>query len=256
MNNSRETENHANSSWECIDPAVGSCLWELEVGETTRQRSEQLQAHLELCDACQLDVALKNRLEKDLEEGALILPPVSGARWWQQSAAQASVGSALIAACLALLIILPPAPSGDFVHLRGTADDPHFIRPVEGEVVVPAGAVVSWLPVDGATSYQVTLTDVAGDFKWVGSTRNTQIELPDIAQDQQTMRAVLTTIPADLVSPGRVSVSFSTGSRIQLAQYRISKAPVWMNFLWVSGLVLLGTSLVSRRRSETANCKV
>ena len=250
MNNSRETENHVNSGWECIDPAVGSCLWELEVEATTQQRSHQLKAHLELCDACRLDVELKNRLVKGLEEGSLNLTPVRHNRWWQQAGTQASVGAALIAACLALVLILPPAPTCDFVNLRGTADDPHFIRPIEGEVVVPSGTVASWLPIDGATSYQITLTDVSGGFKWAGSTRNTQLELPDLAQEGQTLRAVLTTVPADLVSPGRVSVSFTTGTRIQLAQDRFSKAPLWLNLFWMSGLVLLGTSFASWRRSE------
>ena len=248
MNNSRESESQVNSGWECIDPVVGNCLWELEVEDTTEKRACQLHAHLQLCDACRLDQAMSGRLEAGLQAGELVLPSKISEHWWQRSAVQASVGSALVAACLALLIILPPAPSGDFVHLRAAVESPHFLRPVEGEVVMPTSTVMSWEPVAGASSYQVTLTDVDGGFHWVGSTRNTELELPDLVQGRQTLRAVLTTVPADLVMPGRISVSFSTGSGMQMAQDRLMKAPVWLTLLGIGGLFLMSLSLFSRRR--------
>ena len=248
MNNHHETDSQASSSWECIDPAVGGCLWELEVKDTADERSRQLRAHLELCDACRLDMSLNERLKEGLQAGELVLKQTGEKIWWQRSALQAGAGSALIAACLALLMILPPAPSGDAVSMRGGLDEPHFLRPVEGEVVIPENTVISWAPIDGATSYQVTLTDVEGDFHWVGSTSSTRLELPPLDQDQQTLRAVLTTVPADLVSPGRVSVLFSTGSRIQLAQDRLLKAPAWLNALLLGGCFLLGMSVLSRQR--------
>jgi len=246
MNNIKDSEFHVNSSWECIDPAVGSCLWELEVGKTTEDRRRELQAHMQLCDACRLDTALADRLEQGLQAGELVLPSAGRRVWWQRSATQASVGSALIAACLALLILLPPAPSGDFVQLRGESDKPHFISPVEGEVVVPSNTVMTWQPVDGATGYEVVLTDVAGGYRWIGTTRETQLNLPALAPVGQTLRAVLITMPADLVSPGRVSVSFSTGNWFHLVKDRLFKAPIWLNLFLAGGLFLLGLSLPSK----------
>ncbi len=248
MNYSRDSKTEVNSSWECIDPAMGNCLWELEVDETTEERSQQLQAHLQLCDACRLDQALNTRLEQGLQAGALVLPPAPKRIWWQRSSVQASAGSALIAACLALLMLLPPAPSGDFVHLRGAHDDPHFIRPVEGEMVIAENTLLTWQPVDGATSYRITLSDVASDFNWVGTTSNTQIQLPPLNEDPQTLRAVLATVPADLVAPGRISVCFNTGNWAQMVQDRMLKAPLWMLLFIVSGVLLLGLSLFSRQR--------
>jgi hypothetical protein len=248
MNNHYETDSQASSGWQCIDPVVGSCLWELEVEDTADERSQQLRAHLELCDACRLDVSLNERLEQGLQAGELVLPQVRDRVWWLRSSVQAGAGSALIAACLALLMILPPAPSGDAVSMRGGLDEPHFLRPVEGEVVIPENTVMSWAPIDGATSYQVTLSDVGGDFQWVGSTSSTQLELPLLDKDQQTLRAVLTTVPSDLVSPGLVSVLFSTGTRVQLAQDRLLKAPAWLNALLTGGCFLLGMSVLNRQR--------
>lgn len=248
MNNPTEIESDVNSTWECIDPVVGRCIWELEVEETTDERAKQLRAHMQLCDACRLDGALEARLEKGLSEGQLVLPGSRVPIWWQRPSLQATAGTALIAACLTLLMLMPPAPTGDFVRLRGMADDPHFIRPVEGELVVASTTELTWQPIDGATSYQVILTDVAGDFQWVGSTKDTRMELPVLDQDQQTLRAVLSTVPADLVSPGRVSVSFSTGSWAQMAQDRMLKAPWWATLCLMGGVLLLGLSLFSKQR--------
>ncbi len=62
------------------------------------------------------------------------------------------------------------------------------------------------------------------------------------------MRAVLTTVPSDLVSPGRVSVLFSTGSMVQLAQDRLLKAPAWLTALLLGGCFLLGMSVLSLQR--------
>lgn len=248
MNNDRDTVTNSNSSWECIDPGVGHCLWELEAEETSEARTRQLQAHLELCDACRLGEALNTRLEKDLEAGTILLPETPVRPWWLRPAVQASAGSALIAACVALLMILPPAPTCDTVLMRGPLDVPHFLRPVEGEVVLPEGTELSWAPVKGATSYKVTVTDMAGDYHWIGSTQTTQLKLPLQNQGRQILRAVLATVPADLVSNGSVSVSFCTGSRLQLVRDRLIKAPFWLAAFWAGGFSLLGLSLYTRTR--------
>ncbi len=218
-----------------------------------------MRAHLDLCDACRLDQALTSRLAAGLIAGRLELPRTSGRvirprAWWQRPAALAGTGSALIAACLTLLMLLPPPSTIDRVHLRGGPQDPHFLRPVEGEVVHPPNAVLSWTPVDGATSYRITLTGVDMDFTWEGTTPDTEFKLPalDLASGTQTLRAVLTTVPSDLVPAGQISVSFQTGSRTQVARDRLIKAPLWLSLLGIFGFVSLGLSVWSLDRRTRA----
>ncbi len=252
----KETDLHIESAWECIDPSLGQCLGELDLAETSEKRVAQLQAHLDLCEGCRLDRALTQRLERGLHEGELQLPNqsrqvIAPRPWYWRPAALVATGSTLLAACLALLVFLPPLPTGDDIHVRGGHDQAGFLRPVEGEVVVPGAATISWSPIEGATRYQIVLTDIQGDIAWQESTTQTEVKLPTLASevDGGILRAVLATVPSDLLSPGQVSVSFKTGSKIQVAQDRLAKAPLWLGLLGLAGLVMLGLSFRPNRKN-------
>jgi|GEM_PF-2166845 len=238
------------SAYECLEPALGTCLWELERDDTPGDRRARLQAHLDLCEACQWDRAVAVRLEAGLTAGTLHLPhteatPGRRRTRWPHPAALASSGAALIAACLVLMMILPPAPTGDQVTLRTGESAQGFLRPVEGEVVHAGSMILSWTPVEGATSYRVTLRGVDVDFQWEETTHGTELKIPrlDLDPAEQQLQAVLTPVPVDLVPAGRISVTFRTGSQTQVAIDRLTKAPLWLNLLWMVGLGLLAVSV-------------
>ncbi len=235
------------NKWECIDPTVGTCLWEMEISETSPQRLEELKAHLDFCDACRLDHSLEQQLSSGLVEGKLKLQVSSNvvtppAAWWSRPALPGAVGSLLVAACLSLLMLMPPVPSGDLVNLRGDSDEMAFLRPVEGEVVHAKRGGMSWKPVPGATSYQITLSEVGGGFVWNETTTATRLALPvlESRSEGHYLRASLTTVPKDLVPPGSISVVFSTGNNSDVVQYRLKKAPNWIILMGFGGILFLG----------------
>jgi hypothetical protein len=261
--NHKERDSQPESPWECIDPSLGSCMWELDLPDTPEERASHLRAHLDLCEGCRLDQALTQRLEKGLADGELRVfqgpdRVVSPKPWFWRPAALATAGSSLLAACLALLIFLPPQPAGDVVNRRGTPDEVRFLRPVEGEVVLTGATSLSWSPVDGATSYKVTLTDVDGEVVWEETTTDTRLEFPASATDSgdKTLRAILATVPADLVSPGQISVSFRTGNTLHVAWDRLAKAPPWLGLLALAGVVFLGLGQWFSGRGSKAGVKL
>ncbi len=239
----------ADGTWECIDPSVGQNVWQLKLPDLGAEQIHILQAHLGLCDACRFDQALEKTVESGLNKGDLTLPEISivhrrDQQWWQNPAWAGFAGAGLVAACITLLMVLPPRAEGDLVQVRGECLDTGFNRPMEGEVVSTGGSRLSWKPIEGAGSYQIQVTENDGPFTWMGTTNRTEIDLPVLEpkEGDQKYRAILQTIPADLVTPGSISVSFRAGHRSEVLWDRLSKAPLWVLLFGLAGLPLLGFS--------------
>jgi len=248
--------------YECIDPELGEYVWQLDDPDLEPALRTQVMHHIEICDRCRWERAAELRLARDLESGRLRIDgggasstmTPSGSPRVRQPLFAASAGWAgvtLLAACLALLVFLPPqVPSGDAI-LRDAGMPYFFTRPVEGEVVAHQQPTLRWTPVDGASGYRVILQQIDGEYRWETRTETTASrpgpEQPLPASGR--FRAILQTIPADLVPAEDISVTFSTGSIGALCQYRLTAAPLWILLLGGGGLVLLLGSLVRRRQT-------
>ncbi|MCP4292430.1 MAG: hypothetical protein GY780_11430 [bacterium] len=246
-----------NDSWECIDPKVGQNVWQLERPDLAENQRVPLLAHLDLCDACRLDQVVEKTVSSGLAGGRLNLPGSSVVdrrhrSWWQHPVKTSAAGMSLIAASLALLFVLPPAADGDGIVPRNADSKSTFQRPVEGEIVLSSGSKLSWTPIREAGQYQIQVSDSDGSFTWSGTTNKTEIELPDLSvqSEGQQYRAILQTIPADLVSPGSISVSFGTGNYSDVMKDRLQKAPLWLSLLGLFGFSLLALGFQAGRKNQ------
>jgi len=244
-----KTEN-ADTSYQCVDPAVGAEIWQLDSPALDADLRRKLQAHVSICHACRmgrdLDVHARQLVrDGDIETDAAApaAPAASGV------ARVAGYAAALaLAASLAGALFLPPRPINMDIAIRGDSET-RFTSPVEGEVVTTDGCRLSWTEVPGATSYEVRITDRDGAFAWTGQSTDPQLDLPDdiTLEDGTGYRALLSTQPADLLPPGRTSVAFEGGSVWDAARHRVQGARQWVYGVGVGGLALLGLALVRRR---------
>ncbi|MFH1841649.1 MAG: hypothetical protein ABIF77_00440 [bacterium] len=244
--------------YECIDPELGEYVWQLDDPDLEPGLREQVTHHIEICDRCRWERDAELRLARDLLAGRLRFDtegssadPVPLRRHPLFTPRVGWAGVALLAACLALLVFLPPrVPSGDAI-LRDGEMPYFFLRPVEGEVVSSRQPTLQWTPVDGASGYRVVLQQIGGDYRWETRTETTTSQ-PSTEQPLPAsgrFRAILQTIPADLVPAEDITVTFRTGSLGALCRYRLTVAPLWVLLLGSGGLLLLLGSLVRRRQT-------
>ncbi|MFH1842658.1 MAG: hypothetical protein ABIF77_05580 [bacterium] len=262
--------------YECVEPELGALLWQYDLSETGSDLRRRLDNHLVVCDACRLSRSVGENVASGLRAGSLHLPPAivqplprqrtdrtvgrTTDRTDERPAAARTplgiVGGLALAASLALILWLPPLPVDHDLISRDDPGAAHFLRPVEGEVILDKTPTLSWTPIAGATRYRVTVQDPDGTFHWQGTTKETELTVPgaSAAPDQARFRAVLEPIPADLAQPEGISVSFRTGDLRAYLGFRLGTAHAWVLWLGLIGGGLLAATgwLNLRRRSAPA----
>lgn len=240
------------SPFECVDPAVGGQLWQLERMDVDPSLRSLLEAHVAACDACRQIVQLDGRVQALVREGHL-REPIRGSRRRRlvPSAPRRAVPIAALAlaASLILLVVLPPRPIADTGPTRGPTGS-RFTRPVEGEIVATRRPVLRWTPIDDVTEYVVELRDRDGRTVWTGES-----DVPEIRVDESAglgsgreYRALLSVRPADLAPPVPASVAFRSGSWGRMLLHRARWAHPWLQVVTLLSLGSLSVAWLGRRR--------
>ena len=234
---------YLDTPYDCIDPEVGERIWRLDLPELPDEERRGLDAHVLACHACRLQREIGEQVRWMVRDGSLqASTPVRRSPWLERIAAVA------VAAALTGVLMLPPRPLGDVAVVRGS-DAARFERPVEGEVVRPESVRLSWTPVAGAARYVVRIDALDDSQSWQGVVEEPTLKPPAGAglAPGTAYRALLSTQPADLLPPGRTSVTFRTGTALQVALHRLRYARLELQALGFGGLALLGLALVRRR---------
>ncbi len=257
----RETGGEGNEGFACVEPALGSELWQYGLPSLDANLRERLERHVQICDACRMALAIERRVASGLKDGTLrldtaqarrplslllpILRPTARSVWARVSAA---AGACALAASVALMILLPPH-AGDSGRLSRSETSPiGFTRPVEGEVTLDRTPELSWQPIEGATAYRVVLREIGGTYTWTGETQALAIRVPANAPlpSAARARALLEPIPADVAAPGGVSVSFETAGLPRYLGYRVGASAAGARVAGAAGAALLAASLLIR----------
>lgn len=214
----------AETPYTCVDPPVGEQLWRLEAPDLDPAFRMQLEAHLEACAACRQLRALAAATGRLAQRGALGEPRPG---WRPQSARLMRgrlrrIAGLALAASLAGALMLPPRSVERGWLARGEDVD-RFLRPAEGEVLATRHPHLRWTPIAGASGYRVEIRDPAGLSVWTGESEGAHLRLPGAAAlaGGRDYRAILITRPADLLPPGKVSVSFRIDSPWRMAWHRL-----------------------------------
>ena len=145
------------------------------------------------------------------------------------------------------MLVLPPR-ARDGGRILRSSDEFQFSRPVEGEVVLGQHPRLTWTPIEGATSYRITINEVEGSYEWHSETSERSISLPEAAPLplSRDFRAFLEPVPTDLARPGGISVSFRTGNFAAFASHRLTASSLLGKILAWSGLLLIISALCLR----------
>lgn len=234
----------------CIDPKVGKRILQLITAESSSKETDRnlLTAHAETCAYCSLALDLHRRLGDGIRDGSLpvvsakVVNPSNLNRWTGWSAVT------VLAASLTLMFLMPPQPVGPSLVLRGEGNA-GFIRPIEGEVVAEGDLSVSWTAIPGADSYRIDLTGGQSGLSWSGESRDTNLIVPvtDSLEHGDNLRIILSSVPADLLPPGGVSVNVNIGGRYSIIAHRIRHAPPVALGLGLVGLLLAVFFALGRR---------
>jgi hypothetical protein len=108
---------------------------------------------------------------------------------------------------------------------------------------------LSWTEVPGADGYRVQVTGLNTGSTWTGTADEARLVLPEdaVPAGDETYRAILATVPEDLLPPGGASVSFKTGGPLAIASHRAQKAQLVSYIFALSGLILAIVAGYSRR---------
>lgn len=210
---------------DCVEPSVGDRILELLDENLGAEDRRLLEAHRHVCAQCRLVLDLERGFAEALGEPSLDsdgprVVGVIGRRVWAGWAAVAA-----IAASLVLMFGLPPRPVGSTVASRGS-EQVGFVAPVEGEVVAADGFRLRWRPVQGAASYRVRIGGLEEGTLWTGTSSRPELAVPAEVEltEGAEYRALLSTVPEDLLPAGGRSVTFRTGSRREILTHRASHA--------------------------------
>ncbi len=236
--------------FECVEPALGDEMWRLDSPALDAALHSRLDNHLMVCDACRIRRATEARIAAGLSDGTLVLPrtrPLVADVRRPRMRVMAWSGGLAVAASLLLLMVMSPRARDDGRIVR-SADEPRFLRPVEGEVVSGGHPRLSWAPIEGASAYRLTISEVGGDYAWRGETADHNLTVPasaalPLARDY---RAFLEPVPADLAQPGGVTVSFRAGDLREHTAYRLAASSPWIKVLGLAGVFLLLGATVLR----------
>ena len=226
------------AGYECVDPELGAYLAELGDADPDPDTQRDLHNHLLICDACRLQQAARKRIAAGLQDGTYHLDGADTSLIDRYRPPRWSAWLAL-AACLALVFVLPPRPLNEPGPSRAPDSDFAMTRPVEGEYLLAGSPRLAWHPLAEASGYRITVASTDGTYRWQETTRANEIRIPaDVPLPAQTrFLALLEPIPADLGPDGGLSVSFRTTSTQAWIWYRLQAAsPV---LLAVMGLALI-----------------
>lgn len=233
---------------ECVDADVGEGILDLCLPALDADDRNLLEAHRDVCAHCRLTLDLHHRLEAGMRDGSLadVAPRAAHAgrrRGWTGWAAIAATAASLV--CMAML---PPRPIGPALAGRGP-DDTRFLSPVEGQVVGGGELDVAWTEVEGASSYGVRISDASGGSGWSDTSTEAALVVPaDLELERgATYRILLQTVPADLLPPGGASVTFRTGSILDVMVHRARRAQPIAYLLALTGLSLAAVFAAVRR---------
>lgn len=248
------SDTHSNGI-RCVDPSVGERILDLTSSSGPGPDHDLLAAHLEICAHCRMTLDLEQSIAQGLRDGSLVAAEqVHRFPTWARSAAGA-FSIAALAASLILMVFLPPVPGGPVIAPRGTTSE--FLRPVEGEVVSVRGLKLTWTPIPGARSYRVRIEETGTEegARWTGTTSESFLEITadGLATEKARYRAVLATVPDDLLGRGDISVAFRTGNFAEVAWYRMTHAKLPVRVLLgvglLAGLVLLPGKRLGRGKN-------
>ena len=211
--------------FECIESGLGELIWRIDDPTTSPELLEQLELHVQHCAACRLQMSLQREVASGLRDGQLTVHDSSIARpsWAQWSS---GAGGLALAACLALIFILPPVQPNDAMILRGD-DDPVVESPLPDVVIHDRTPQISWTKLDRATKYKVSVRDIDGDYQWSGETTSNSISVADISAlpPSSRLRVRVETVPAHAAPDGGLQSSFRTGSLREFVGFRLGSAP-------------------------------
>ncbi|MCP4546895.1 MAG: hypothetical protein GY835_10570 [bacterium] len=146
-----------------------------------------------------------------------------------------------LAALFVLLIsilALPPRPGSENMIRRTGSESYRILRPIAGEITLSEPPTFSWTPIEGASSYNLSIEAAGGGFKWSGRCEETEMMLPRNMSLPvgERFHIFLDPIPAYTTSPQGVASSFRTGTMDQFLIYRLRAASRWS---LVPGLIAL-----------------
>lgn len=234
--------------FECVEPQLGSRLWNLDDPACEAELRHELELHLTICACCRLEHDTRQLVADALRSGM----PVrrrggTERRTWQRLVARGTMlcGTTLLAATLVFLVVLPPTDRSDGARARGPQTAIRFERPQSGEIVLGDQPTMAWNDVPRATEYRVTLTEIGGPWRWSGSTDASRLRVPAAANlpPDRPIRVVVETTPRDLLPPGGLSSSFERGNLLRVTRYRISHVPKKLIILATASFVFLITAL-------------
>ena len=238
-------------AYECVQPELGDQIWRLEDPTTAADLEARLRRHLAVCDSCRLPMAMGERLIEGAASGRLRMKAEArpdGGRW--AATVLTGAGITALAASLVLLLIMPPR---DLADGRWRSEDaPGFIRPLEGEVVLDAAPELSWTPIEGATAYEVSLSDADGSYAWSARITEPRTRVPEDRPlpDGVDVRALVTPMPADLAPVGEISVSFRRDGPTAFAADRLKRVSITPAILAALGVALATLGAVRRRHAR------
>jgi hypothetical protein len=213
-------------NYECVDPVLGELLRLREEGPLSPQDSEELQAHLEICQACRLAEGMDRLLRQAASRPAVGV----GVRLASLGGAMRLAAVFCLLAALASTFLLPPSKNARFgdspVELVERAGELalNILRPQEREVLPPAGGALRWAPVRGASAYRVELHGPADFHQLWERTDDTRLSLPDEAPRGDYLLEV-GSIPDHLPGGATSSLSFARGNWSEYLFYRLRHLP-------------------------------
>lgn len=241
--------------YECIDPDTGAQIGQLERPDLDPQVRATLEAHVSVCHHCHELLRRNAKLVTLAREGRLVISadsaPLAAVRGTRPAPARSSwLAGLALAASLAAVFALPPRGTTDGAVTRG-AQDPRFLRPVEGEVLSSRDPLFRWTAIPGATRYRVELRDQAGRTVWSGESAVPEVRLPEPTPlpGGGEYRALLSVQPADLLPPGEPSVRFRTGSAGDMLLHRLRWAHPLLQGAALLSLAGLIVTRIPRRRA-------
>lgn len=233
--------------YECVDPDLGAGLWRLDDPEIDHALRGRLEVHVSICAPCRLQRATEDRVRSGLRSERLVL---RGERPLAHITPLriGGIGALALAAGIALVFLLPPGTLDKDMLVRGDPEQPAITRPIPGEIVHGNQPCIEWTPIEGATSYRVTLRQVDGQDEWSHETADPQACVPADAPlaTSARYRVLLETVPAYLASGGGLHSSFRTGTIGEVMRYRLDTAPAWATALGALGALLGGLGVFWR----------
>lgn len=235
-------EDRSDGPFVCVEPALGKQRGSLADPDLEPSLRRELEEHVAICDACRLELAIAARISGEVRAGRLLLSGIHGRRRSRTLRLLAWAGGLAAAASVALVFLLPPSPAGPDSLRRSDPAAPHFLRPVEGEVLISGTPELSWTRVEGATSYRVLISRPDGEEVWNVTVPSTSVRLPEdvLAPDPARYRVVVEPVPVDLAGMTELNVSFRRDGVGAFVSYRLQEAPAVAWWLGIIGLLALG----------------